>query len=180
MLLGLGVLVQIVVDLWIGGRLLRLAQRTRGLLELGFGACLLLFGGLGIPAAAVARLGPFASDGANQSLLIGALGLENLGSFALFLATWRVFRPNAKWARSLVWIAGGVFLVATPMAASSTGGAASSAASPFSGAPSRLRATGACFADAAPWASRSRSSSNAWPSGRSPAAPARSASSSSS
>lgn len=114
MLLGLGVLVQIVVDLWIGGRLLRLARRTRGLPELGFGACLLLFGGLGIPTAAVARLGPFASDGANQGLLIGALGLENLGSFALFLATWRVFRPNANWARALVWIAGGAFLVSTP------------------------------------------------------------------
>ena len=114
MLLGLGVLVQIAVDLWIGSRLLRLARLTRGLPELGFGLCLLLFGGLGIPLAAIARTGPFETAAANQGLLVGALGLENLGSFALFFATWRVFRPNAAWARALVWIAGVAFLIATP------------------------------------------------------------------
>ncbi len=121
MLLGLGVLIQIAVDLWIGTKLLLLARRTRGLPELGFGLCLLLFGGIGMPLAVVARAAAADAPALGHGLLTLALGLENAGSFALFVATWKVFRPDSSIARAFVWLAAAAFVVSTPVSGSDGG-----------------------------------------------------------
>ncbi len=106
-LLGLGIAVQIVADAVVGVRLLLLARRTRRLPELCLGLCCLLLGGIGLPLSLVARGGLAASrpELAGQLLAVG-FAFQNAACLALFVATWRIFRPDAGWAAGLSWAAG--------------------------------------------------------------------------
>ena len=49
-----------------------------------------------MPLAILARRGLFETAIANERLLATALALEDLGAFALFVATWKVFRPDCR------------------------------------------------------------------------------------
>lgn len=99
-LLGIGVLVMIAADAIVGLRLLGLARRTRRLPELAIGASLLLLGGVGYPLTILARNGVGGPEGSEWLLGAGFL-FENVASAAMALATWRTFRPDARWARAL-------------------------------------------------------------------------------
>lgn len=96
--LGLGLLVMIVADLWVGSRLIALARRTRKLPEFAIGSSLLLLGGVGYPLAVAARQGVGGPE--NAALLVGtALMFQNLGCAAMAVGTWKTFRPEDPWGR---------------------------------------------------------------------------------
>jgi hypothetical protein len=105
-LLGLGLLVMIAADAVVGARLLLLALRHRRLPELAFGASFVLLGVVGYPLSISARSAP----GGDGGLLAAALAAQDLGALAIYVATWRVFRPDSVWALRGVSIAGGAFL----------------------------------------------------------------------
>jgi uncharacterized SAM-binding protein YcdF (DUF218 family) len=101
--LGLGLAIQLVADLVIGVRLLRLARRTRELPEAAFGWSFVLLGGLGYPLAVVAR-GSLAgaAPAAAGALLALALSAQNLACFALAVGVGHVFRRESRAARVLL------------------------------------------------------------------------------
>ena len=83
-------------------RLLLLARRTRALPELLIGSGLLVLGAIGYPLAIA--VDATADLPALQTALsmMHAL-LQTLGEGAIAVFTWRVFRPEAGWARGLVF-----------------------------------------------------------------------------
>jgi hypothetical protein len=111
-LLGLGVVIQMLADVVVGIRLLALARRTRQVPELGMGLCCLLLGGVGLPLALLVRSGALGPD-ERGVLLACALGVQNLACFALYVATWRVFRPGSKLARFGIGVAATALLWST-------------------------------------------------------------------
>ena len=82
----------------VGIRLLSLHRRTGDSPELLLGLMLLLVAGLGYPAAIASR---FAGPAAVRPFIIVSNLSMDAGSALLFLFTWRVFRPEVAWARSL-------------------------------------------------------------------------------
>jgi hypothetical protein len=94
-ILGAGVVVQIVACAVVGMRLLALARRTREIPELAFGSAFLLLGVVGYPLSIAAR----AAD--REVALAVALATQNLACLAIYLGTWRTFRPQASWAPCL-------------------------------------------------------------------------------
>lgn len=85
----------------IGLRLLGMAARTRGLPELTLGLALFLIVGVGYPVTLAGRallLGEGPELTGRLLLPLGAV-LMNVGWAAVWLFTWRVFRPEAGWAR---------------------------------------------------------------------------------
>lgn len=92
-----------VLTSWIVGcRLLLLARRTRLAPELLLGVGLLLLGGCWAPLVAVGRQATALSDDARLlTIVIGSLA-GVIGMTALAAFNWRVFRPDAAWARALV------------------------------------------------------------------------------
>jgi hypothetical protein len=108
-LLGLGVLAQMVADAAIGVRLLWLAGRTRRLPELCMGLTLLGLGAVGLPLSILARSDALADPDVRAALLRFALGAQDVAVLALYVATWKVFRPEARWAAGLACAAGAGF-----------------------------------------------------------------------
>lgn len=96
---GLFVLASIVV----GGRIVWMARRTRGLPELVLGAALFLMGGIGYPLMTIAVQGEGFSDGARMTMLGGQMLTSIVGMCGLAWFTHHVFRPQAAWATAL-WI----------------------------------------------------------------------------
>lgn len=96
----------IVVSLVVGIRLLRLAARTRRLPELAVGLALFLMGGFGWPLIVVAQQATALPDWARSGLALLSTILMSVGETSLALFTWRVFRPEAGWARALVLLVG--------------------------------------------------------------------------
>jgi len=92
-LLGFGSFV--VVSLAVGARLLALARRTRQVPEAAMGAALFLGGGLGY-AAIVLALRVLPAGAAPLPLALGN-ALVHLGTIALAVGTWRIFRAEAFW-----------------------------------------------------------------------------------
>lgn len=87
----------------VGLRLLVMARRTRGLPELTLGLALFLIVGVGYPltlAARVVLLGQSPGIAGRVLLPLGG-ALMNVGWAAIWVFTWRVFRPEATWARVL-------------------------------------------------------------------------------
>src|SRR5512145_2379199 len=88
----------VVTSIAVALRLLALHRRGGGAPELLLGAMLLLSVGLGYPLLIAAdRAGP----GAVRPLFIVSTLAVNAGFALLFAFTWRVFRPDAGWARGL-------------------------------------------------------------------------------
>jgi hypothetical protein len=96
----------IVVSLVVGWRLLLLARRTRQLPELAVGLGLFLMGGFGWPLMVAAQRLLLAPDGVRVGLALASTLLMAVGEIALAVFTWRVFRPQARWARLLVLAVG--------------------------------------------------------------------------
>jgi hypothetical protein len=87
----------------IGLRLLVMASRTRGLPEFTLGLALFLIVGLGYPITLAGRallLDGSAELTARALLPLGGV-MMNVGWAAVWVFTWRVFRPEATWARAL-------------------------------------------------------------------------------
>ena len=86
-------------SLIVGARLLALAARTRALPEAAFGTALFL-GGVGY-VLIVLGFRVVAPDHAPLPLAAGNL-LLHVGSMALAIATWRVFRPAERWPAAAI------------------------------------------------------------------------------
>jgi hypothetical protein len=85
-------------SLVVGARLLLLAVRTGELPEFGVGVALFLMGGLGYPAAAVARGAPGIGVLPRVALEAAAMVCMVLGTSGIALFNWRVFRPGERGA----------------------------------------------------------------------------------
>jgi hypothetical protein len=80
---------------WIGGvRLLRIALRTQEVTEWGLGVALLCTGGIGYPLIFLRSLLPLSPEASGTSFAIGLAALS-LGSIALYVFNWRLFRPHS-------------------------------------------------------------------------------------
>jgi hypothetical protein len=110
LLSGVATLAFVIVSAGVGLRLLGLARRTHALPELALGTAFFAVGALGYPLGLVSILpgvpGPLA-----RILFAFANLATGVGSAAVFVFTRQVFRPDARWARALVWIAAGVLAV---------------------------------------------------------------------
>lgn len=104
-LLGTSILVLLAVALLVGGRLLLLARRTRGLPELCIGMGFYLNAVFGHPLMAWSGWG--GSRVADVSVAVFGVGslLVGAGMIFLYVFTWRVFRPREAWAAGLTAIA---------------------------------------------------------------------------
>ena len=104
-------LVYVVVGWIIGVRLLRLALRTGGFPELvlGLGECLLA--GAVPPFFVIIQVAP-GPEALVRGAAFGGHLAYTLGCAVMVLFTWRVFRPDAAWARALGLAMIGALLVA--------------------------------------------------------------------
>jgi len=111
---GLGILALVALGLagaTVGARLALVARRTRGLPELAMGLGLLSIAALGLPLAAVARLpGVVATPGGDALFGVG-IAFSLAGIELVHVFTWRVFRPDAVWARVALVLAGAALVV---------------------------------------------------------------------
>jgi hypothetical protein len=99
-------------------RLLWLARRTRGLPETLVATGLLLLGAIGYPLAIAVPLSGERPSLQTAFMVTHAL-LQALGQGAIATFTWRVFRPDVRWASALV---GGCFCGMAALAAWQTAG----------------------------------------------------------
>ena len=109
---GAATLAFVIVSALVGVRLLQLARRTGALPELALGLAFFLVGAVGYPVGLLSIL-----PGLPEPLARGLFALANLGtgvgSAAVFVFTRSVFRPEARWARALVWLAALLLAVQT-------------------------------------------------------------------
>ncbi|HTO69238.1 MAG TPA: hypothetical protein VMR31_05200 [Myxococcota bacterium] len=96
----------------IGARLLLVAHRTRQLPELLVGTAIFMYAGLALPALLSMGL-PGISLGAVRALQLMQQTANCAAVTALVLFTWRVFRPEAAWARLASAVAIGLALLAS-------------------------------------------------------------------
>lgn len=97
-LVGAGIFV-----LWsflLGGRLLILARRNRGLPELAMGVAFIVSGGIGF-ALQIAAQAPELSGGSAPAAMAAGKVCVQLGVCCQALFTWRVFRAGEAWACGL-------------------------------------------------------------------------------
>jgi len=105
-LLGLSALASVAVSLVLGFRLLRLWFRSRQLPELAIGASFLVAGVLGYIATILGNPGTAGlSEVMAYRVMISGIGLISIGVALTYLFVWKVFRPEATWARALFWAA---------------------------------------------------------------------------
>lgn len=96
----------IATSIVVGARLIALHRRTRAWPELLLGGMLLLSTGVGYPLRIAAERAGSESMGA---LVLASNVAIGVGYSLLFVFTWRVFRPQATWARVLA--ASGVIML---------------------------------------------------------------------
>jgi hypothetical protein len=92
----------VVASLVVGLRLVWLARRTRRSPELLVGSGLLLLAVLGYPLMTVARKALALAEPTRIGLAAASGAAQAAGGLLLVIFVWRVFRPEARWAR---WIA---------------------------------------------------------------------------
>lgn len=90
----------VVVGGFVGIRLLLLARRTRQLPELAIGIGFLFVALIGYPMGISAGM-PSLDDGLARLLFGTGHIATTIGSISIFVFTWRVFRPDARWALAL-------------------------------------------------------------------------------
>jgi hypothetical protein len=95
----------------LGVRLLLLATRTRRLPEVCIGLAQLLMGGLAYPLIMTARLAVRLSAPVRIGVMAVSILFMGVGTLAVGIFNWQVFRPGARWARGLV-IAAAVSMLA--------------------------------------------------------------------
>lgn len=93
----------VLASLVVGGRVMALARRTRGMPELVLGAALFLMGGLGYPLTTIAVQADSLSDGTRSAMLVGTMVVNIVGMTGLGWFTRNVFRPGVAWATAL-WL----------------------------------------------------------------------------
>ncbi len=94
-----------------GGRIALLARRTRELPEAMLGPGLLLVVGIGYPILMAGRVVSEQGRDAGPLVMCVALLSMSLGWSMVWTFTWRVFRPEAGWARALALTAYAGFAV---------------------------------------------------------------------
>lgn len=101
----LATLVFIGVSVWVGARLLLLARRTRGLPEalLGFG--LFAIAGIGYPLLVAGRQQVDSAPDLARWLIVASTLPMSVGWSAVWVFTWKVFRPASPIAATLVALA---------------------------------------------------------------------------
>lgn len=116
-----GVLAFVVTSLVIGARLIWHARRAPHLPALAMGLALFLTGGLGYILLFVSLAMPDTA-GTWLPLFQGAgLLCISTGSGALWVFTWRTFRPGERWATCLVAVAGAMLLLSYTLLAAEGG-----------------------------------------------------------
>lgn len=108
-LIGIGLFM--LTSLVVGVRVLALWLRTRKLPELLLAIAVLCIGFLAFAVGTAGKLLLDADYGARGGLTILGLSIEYIGSGALLVFAWRVFRPDARWATALA-IAFGLVIAA--------------------------------------------------------------------
>jgi len=105
-MLGLSAVASVVVSLVLGVRLLRLWSRSRQLPELAIGASFLIAGVMGYVATVLGNPGTAGlPDALAYRVMVSGIGLISAGVALTYFFVWKVFRPDAAWARGLFWIA---------------------------------------------------------------------------
>jgi hypothetical protein len=105
-LLGLSALASVAVSLVLGFRLLRLWSCSRQLPELAIGVSFLAAGVLGYVATVLGNPGTAGlSEVVAYRVMMSGIGLISVGVALTYLFVWKVFRPDAGWARALFWLA---------------------------------------------------------------------------
>jgi hypothetical protein len=100
-LAGAAIAILIVVSVIVAVRLLALSRRTGAAPERLLGGMLFLSVGIGYPLLiAVGRVGP---AWVGTFFVVSALAV-NIGFSLLFVFTWRVFHPEAAWAKALAGV----------------------------------------------------------------------------
>jgi hypothetical protein len=87
-------------SLWVGGRLLALAARTRQVPEAALGTALFFGAGLGYVLAVGARQVDVLPPDWVGPVRLAGVAFIHLGSAALAFGAWRIFRPAERWARA--------------------------------------------------------------------------------
>jgi hypothetical protein len=90
-------------SLAVGMRLLSLARRTRQISELVLGLSLVLMMGIAYPLMILARNEELIGLVSAGILMVVGSAALNASIFLIFLFTWKVFRPDAGWARALAF-----------------------------------------------------------------------------
>ena len=104
---GAATLAFVIVSALVGVRLLQLARRTAALPELALGLAFFLVGAVGYPLRLLSIWPELPVPLARGCFALADLA-TGLGSAAVFVFTWSVFRRDAQWARALVWAAAAV------------------------------------------------------------------------
>lgn len=89
-------------SLFVGGRLIWLSFKTRGLPEFMLGAGLFMMGGVGYPLMTVAVQATGLSDGTRIAMLAAQMCTTIAGMSGLTWFTRHVFRPTQRWATGLM------------------------------------------------------------------------------
>lgn len=89
----------------IGLRLLLLARRTRRVPELAIGLGIFLIGGVSYPLAVMSSSLRDTAPALAVAFIVGSATSSHLGVTANCVFIWKVFRPAAGWARTLVILA---------------------------------------------------------------------------
>jgi hypothetical protein len=93
----------ILASLVVGLRILLLARRTRQLPELVIGLSLFLAGGIAYPLIVLARMATAWPDSLRVGLFALSMLLSGTGTLCACMFNQRVFRPDAGWAKALVF-----------------------------------------------------------------------------
>jgi hypothetical protein len=109
----LAVLLVALASTVVGARLLLVSRRTRGFPEFVLGLSLAGITGIGFPVVLLTELrqtiGPLLTFAAD---FIGSFAVT-MGFVGFYIFTWRVFRPDSRWAAAFTMLGAGAALVAT-------------------------------------------------------------------
>jgi hypothetical protein len=107
-LMGLSGILCFIVTAILGARLLLLASRTRQIPEFAVGSSFLSAGVIGWGMMLGSNLlgGPGSANG--EIVFVSGFFFITLGVTLIYLFTWRVFRPDEKWAAVLFWVSAAV------------------------------------------------------------------------
>lgn len=89
------------ISLVVGLRILWIARRTRGLPELTLGFALFVSGTVTYPILVAGRVLEGLGPEERGAFWAAGIAVHSLAMLALYVFTWRVFRPHAGWARGL-------------------------------------------------------------------------------